>query len=97
VFFDPDVASPLDAAAISDGRAVGSAAVFERSVGGRALEFRAGGKAGTFRDVQTGSTWAITGEATAGDLVGEQLERIPHDDQFWFAVAAFFDEPEIRG
>jgi len=96
VFYDPDVASALDASAISEGRSVGAAAVFERTAAGRRLEFAPGAEDGTFRDSQTGSTWNMSGEATAGPLAGTRLEQVPHDDQFWFAVAAFFEDAEIR-
>jgi hypothetical protein len=96
VFFDPDVASPLDSSAISEGREVGSAAVFDRRAGGRTLDFEPGREPGDFRDAQTGSTWGMSGRATAGTLSGTGLEQVPHDDQFWFALAAFFDQPEIR-
>jgi hypothetical protein len=96
VFFDPDVASALDSPLVSEGRDVGAAAVFERAVDGRELEFEPGGDPGTFRDRQTHSTWDMSGRATAGRLKGARLERISHDDQFWFAVAAFFEDAEIR-
>ena len=97
VFFDPDVASALDSALISAGRDVGAAAVFERRVDGRMLDFQPGPERGAFRDSRTGSTWNMSGEATAGPLAGTQLEQVPHDDQFWFALAAFFEDAEIRG
>jgi hypothetical protein len=71
--------------------------VFERTVGGRTLSFEPGSEPGTFEDAQTGSTWNLDGKASDGPLEGEQLEQIPHDDQFWFALAAFFEDPEIRG
>jgi hypothetical protein len=96
VLFDPNVASALDASLISEGRNVGAAAVFERRLGQRTLEFRARTDRGSFRDSQTGSTWNISGVATSGPLTGAHLTQIPHDDQFWFALAAFFPEPEIR-
>jgi len=96
VFFDPDVASALDSPLVSEGRDVGAAAVFERAVDGRELEFEPGGDPGTVRDRQTRSTWDMSGRATAGRLKGARLERISHDDQFWFAVAAFFEDAEIR-
>jgi Protein of unknown function (DUF3179) len=97
VFYDRDVASALDASAISQGRSVGSAAVFARDVERRTLGFEPGPGSGTFRDAQTGSTWNMSGEATAGPLAGTQLEQVPHDDQFWFALAAFFPDVAIRG
>ena len=97
VFFDPEVASALDSAQISEGRAVGAAAVFERTAEGHTLTFRPGGEPGEFRDAETGSRWSMSGVATAGPLEGTRLERVPHDDQFWFALAAFFEDAEIRG
>jgi Protein of unknown function (DUF3179) len=96
VFFDPDVASALDSPLVSAGRDVGAAAVFVRSVDGRELEFEPGAEAGTFRDTRTGSTWDMSGRATAGPLEGARLEQVTHDDQFWFALAAFFEDAEIR-
>jgi hypothetical protein len=96
VLFDPEVASALDAPSIAGGRSVGAAAVFERTARGRTLEFEAGPKGGTFRDTQTGSIWNLGGVATAGPLRGTELRQVPHDDQFWFALAAFFPDAEIR-
>lgn len=96
VLYDPEVASALDEATIADAREVGSAAVFERAIGGRTLTFEAGPDTGTFRDEETGSTWNFSGEAVSGELEGERLTPIPSDDQFWFALAAFFEDPDIR-
>jgi hypothetical protein len=96
VLFDPDVASALDSPLISEGESVGAAAVFERTSNGRTLDFEAGPGRAEVRDSQTGSTWNLSGEATSGSLEGTQLEQVPHDDQFWFALAAFFDDAEIR-
>jgi Protein of unknown function (DUF3179) len=96
VLFGPDVASPLDSPLVSAGRDVGAAAVFSRVADGRELEFEPGAEAGTFRDRHTGSTWDMTGRARAGRLEGARLQQVPHDDQFWFALAAFFEDAEIR-
>ena len=96
VFFDPKVASPLDAQRVSLGRDVGTAATFGREAGGRTLTFVTGPRPGTFRDRQTGSTWDMAGRATAGPLRGDALTQVPSDDQFWFALAAFFPQAEIR-
>ena len=97
VFFDPRVGSALDAPEVSLGRDVGAAAVFGRQLGGRTLTFERGADRGTFRDRQTGSIWDMSGRATDGPLRGERLEQIPSDDQFWFALAAFFPKAELRG
>jgi Protein of unknown function (DUF3179) len=96
VLFDPEVGSALDSEAIASGREVGAAAVFESTVRGRALSFRHGAEPGTVRDRQTESSWDLAGRATAGPLKGAQLRQVPHDDQFWFALAAFFEQPDIR-
>lgn len=96
VFFDPSVASALDEAAVAGGRRVGGAAVFARRVGGRTLSFEPGPRPGTFRDSETGSTWGMDGRAGAGPLRGERLAQLVSDDQFWFALAAFFPEASIR-
>lgn len=90
------MSSALDSPLISAGRRVGAAAVFERGVGQRTLKFEPGPDPGAFRDSQTGSTWDMSGRATAGPLKRTRLRQIPHDDQFWFALAAFFDDAEIR-
>jgi len=97
VLFDPDVASALDSGRLADGREVGSAAVFERRVAGRSLTFEAGDEPGEFRDRETESSWDMSGRASAGPLMGERLEPVVADDQFWFALAAFFPDAEIRG
>jgi hypothetical protein len=96
VMFDPSVASALDDSSIASGRDVGAAAVFERTAGGRKLDFQAGPGSGEVRDRQTGSTWDLRGRAIAGPLEGERLQQVPHDDQFWFALAAFYEDPDIR-
>ncbi len=96
VLFDPDVRSALDTPLISAGRKVGAAAVFERTVDGRPLAFESGPNRGEFRDTQTGSIWNMSGVATSGELEGTRLGQIAHDDQFWFALAAFYPRAEIR-
>jgi hypothetical protein len=96
VMFDRDVTSPLDASSIAGGREVGTAAVFDRAVQGRTLSFEAGRGPGEVSDRETGSTWDLGGRATAGPLAGAQLGHVPHDDQFWFALAAFYENPDIR-
>jgi hypothetical protein len=94
VAFKRGIASALDDVTISRGRDVGASAVFDRRVEGRTLSFRATGN-GRFEDRQTGTAWDITGRAVAGVLRGRKLKPIPHDDQFWFAVAAFFRDVEV--
>jgi hypothetical protein len=94
VLYKKGVVSALDASSIEDSRDVGTAGAFDRRVGGRTLDFEAGER-GRFRDRQTGSTWDITGRAESGELRGERLRPLRHDEQFWFALAAFVPDARI--
>ena len=96
VFYDPEVVSALDEAGISASREVGASAVFDRRLDGKTLSFEPGDRAGRFRDTQTGSVWDFAGRAIEGRLSGSRLRRIAADDQFWFAIAAFYADVEIR-
>ncbi|CAA9498655.1 MAG: FIG01073555: hypothetical protein [uncultured Solirubrobacteraceae bacterium] len=96
VLFKEGVVSALDAAAIQRSRDVGTAGAFDRRVDGRTLAFEALG-GGRFRDRQTGSTWDITGRSLTGELAGATLRPIVHDQQFWFALAAFLPKARIAG
>jgi hypothetical protein len=74
-------------------------AAYERTVGGRVLDFvpaRDGGD-GTFRfrDIQTGSTWNVLGEAVAGPLAGSTLAPAASTRSYWFAWSAFHPASEI--
>jgi Protein of unknown function (DUF3179) len=88
VLFKRGVVSALDAYAIRDSRDVGTAGAFDARLRGRALRFAAA-PGGRFTDRQSGSTWDITGRALAGPLRGARLRPLRHDEQFWFALAAF--------
>jgi hypothetical protein len=96
VFYKRGVVSPLDAAAISQSRDVGTAGTFDRRLDGRTLSFEPAGD-GRFRDRETGSTWDVTGHATAGPLAGSRLRPVVSDQQFWFALAAFLPDARIVG
>jgi len=96
VLYKRGVASPLDQSQISSSRDVGTAAAFDRRLGGRPDDFLSapGGRA---RDRQTGTTWDITGRAIDGPLRGRRLAPVRHDEQFWFALAAFFPRARVIG
>lgn len=94
VLYKRGVVSPLDAAAISQSRDVGTAGTFDRRLDGRTLSFESIG-GGRFGDVQTGSTWEVTGQATEGPLAGRRLRPVVSDQQFWFALAAFLPDARI--
>ncbi len=94
VIWESGTASALDAPLIDEGQDVGSTGVFSPEADGRSLTLRRVAPDAPIRDVETGSTWDVTGRATDGPLVGARLEPIPHGDHFWFAWAAF--EPSTR-
>ena len=86
----------MDDASIAGGRDIGSTGIFLRTLEGRTLEFSPGDP-GEFVDGETGSTWTVTGRATAGPLAGTQLEALPFADFFWFAWAVFQEGTRIGG
>jgi hypothetical protein len=94
VFYEHGVVSPLDQSSIPDSRDVGTAAAFDRRLAGRTLSFER--QNGKFVDRETGSTWDITGRATAGRLRGHRLRPVRHDEQFWFALAAFVPNAHVE-
>lgn len=87
VFWSPGASSPLDTSDVRRGRDIGATGVYRPEVDGRPLTFTALGE--DFRDDQTHSTWSVGGLAVAGPLRGRHLERLPSQDAFWFAWAAF--------
>ncbi len=93
VFFEPDVTSALDQPSIASSRAVGTAAAFDRRMRGRTLTFTSA--EGRIEDEETGTEWDITGRAVGGPLEGERLRPVRHDEQFWFALAAFIPDARI--
>jgi hypothetical protein len=101
VFWAPGTASALDAFEVADGADVGATGTYIPVVDGRSLSFTArvdgsgGGLDGAFVDAETGSTWNVLGQATAGSLAGDQLEAAPHVDTFWFAWAAFRPDTSV--
>ncbi|MXZ41965.1 MAG: DUF3179 domain-containing protein [Caldilineaceae bacterium SB0666_bin_21] len=94
VFFEEGMSSSLSEAEIGTARDIGSVGVFSRVLDGRHLEFDVADD-GTVRDAQTGSTWNIRGEATAGELQGSALEAQVAFDHFWFAWAEFLPDTEL--
>jgi len=92
VFWQPGLASALDAQTIADGEDVGASGLFLRTLDGETLTFALDGDA--IVDDQTGSRWDIFGTAVAGELAGAQLEPVVKVDHFWFSWAAF--RPDTR-
>ena len=92
VLWQPGTASALDSGSIAAGRDVGTGASFSRQLDGRILDFE--WQDGAIRDRQTGSTWSLLGEATAGPLNGSRLDAVVSVNHFWFSWAAF--RPDTR-
>jgi Protein of unknown function (DUF3179) len=94
VFYKRGVESPFDEPTITGSREIGTAAAFDARLDGRTLSFER--RDGHFVDRKTGSRWNIAGRAVAGELAGEHLEPVRHDQQFWFALAAFVPDARIE-
>ena len=90
-----DTADALDSGDIPSAAAVGTAVAFDPVMEGRRLTFERIGDT-TFRDVETGTTWSLLGEAIAGELQGTKLALLPHRNDFWFAWQAFFPEAVLH-
>jgi hypothetical protein len=85
-------ASALDTGIIAEGRDVGAANLFERSIDGRVLTFEL--KDQNVVDRETGSVWNVFGQAIDGELQGKQLTPVVAINHFWFSWAAF--KPDTR-
>jgi hypothetical protein len=94
IFYKGGVESPFDEPSITGSRDIGTAAAFDSRLDGRRLSFER--RDGAFVDRQTRSRWDIAGRAVAGALAGERLEPVRHDQQFWFALAAFVPDARIE-
>jgi hypothetical protein len=83
-----DTASALSSGIVALGTAVGAATVWETTVDGQQLTFRADGDS-RFVDQETNTVWSLLGQAIDGPLDGKHLEPVVHGTHFWFAWAAF--------
>lgn len=95
LFWQPGTRSALGESVIAESADVGAAGVFSRELGGRVLTFV--WQDGQVVDEETGSSWNLLGQAVAGELQGQALEPIVHDNTLWFAWAAFKPETRIYG
>ena len=96
VFWVPGTASALDTSVIDEGQDIGATGVFRPEAAGRKLTFeRRGGEDAPITDRETGSTWSVSGLASAGPLAGTRLAPVTHGNHFWFAWAAFAPETTI--
>ena len=94
LLFAPGLASPLDRETTAAGADIGQAAMYDASVDGKPLTFRATGR--EFTDEETGSTWTIAGVSSGGRLAGARLRSVEHEVTFWFIWSVFKPETEIR-
>jgi hypothetical protein len=93
VLWQKGASSALHRPSVAGGRDVGQTAVFDRRLGERSLTFERSGE--YVRDLETGSTWNLAGEAVEGPLEGERLTPIAHGNHFWFAWVAFRPDTEL--
>lgn len=97
-FWQPGVNTALGDSDINEARDIGTAALYSRELeDGTLLTFTWDADNQVLTDEQTGSTWNLFGEATAGDLEGETLRQLIAAPHFWFAWAAFHPETEVYG
>jgi len=97
VFWQSGQASAIDNRLIDNSMDVGTAAIFHRKLNGQILTFTYDGDEGdirqstdgNIRDLETGSTWNIFGEAIDGELAGESLDMLIAAPHLWFAWMAF--------
>ena len=89
-FWEAGAASVLDAMSVEQSQDVGQAALFNRSLNGETLTFRYEDE--HIYDNETNSEWNIFGEAIAGELAGERLERYNCFPHFWFAWSSAYPE-----
>jgi len=93
VFHAEGAVTALGEAVIAEAREVGSTGVFDPRLDGQHLTFSY--VDGWFTDAETGSTWNVLGEATAGPLVGQHLTPLQFGDYFAFAWFAFQPETTL--
>lgn len=96
VLWGGDTADALDSASIAAGDAIGTGIAFDRTIDGEVLTFSSTDD-DRFTDAETSSTWSLLGKALDGPLEGEQLDTVPHRNEFWFAWASFFPEGDVYG
>jgi len=93
ILWNNGTASAVDTSNIPEGRDVGAAVAYSRSLEGRMLTFKfADGK---ILDEQTDSGWNILGQAISGELKGKQLTPVVSINHFWFSWAAFRPETKV--
>lgn len=95
VLWTPGTASPLNTNSIADGRDVGAATVYMRTLDGKRLTFTFDGA--NIIDKETGSVWSILGQATSGTFTGKVLTPVVATNSFWFAWAVYRPDTRVYG
>ena len=95
LFYSADGLSPVDAASMSQSRAIGSIGVFRAENANSRIRFRRADN--RIEDRQTGSAWNITGVAIDGSNKGKSLQPVEHGVFFAFAWLAFQPDTVIVG
>jgi len=93
LFHQSGTVSILDQENINESKDIGTIAVFNRKLEDKELTFKK--VKGIFIDIQTNSSWDITGNCFEGELKGKQLQIEPHSNHFAFAWLAFYPDTEI--
>ena len=93
---DTGAADSFDSSLPGEGRVIGTGIAFLSTVGDQVLTFSPAGD-NTFLDAETGTTWTLFGEGIEGPLAGTDLEMALHQNEFWFAWAAFNVGSPVRG
>ena len=91
-----ETADSLDTSQIGSGAGIGTGIAFIREVDGQMLTFTAAGD-DTFTDVETGTRWNLLGLGLEGPLAGTTLTKAIHQNEFWFAWAAFNGGAPVYG
>ncbi|MEE8331260.1 MAG: DUF3179 domain-containing protein [Acidimicrobiia bacterium] len=93
---DTGATDNFDSARPGEGQVIGTGIAFLSTVGDQVLTFSSAGD-GTFVDAETSTTWTLFGEGIEGPLAGSHLETALHQNEFWFAWAAFNEGSPVHG
>jgi hypothetical protein len=98
IFWTAGTSSPLDGDTTADGRDIGSATAYLRTLTGPPQQLLAFSyDSATILDQQTESQWNGLGQATGGKLRGRTLTSIVAINAFWFAWVAFQPHTHVYG
>ena len=93
IMWSANTNSPLDTNIIAQGRLVGSATTFHRTIDNQVLNFRIIDN--IIKDIQTSSTWNTLGKAISGPFSGKSLQPIIATNQFSFSWLSFYPSSKV--